>query len=310
MRVYAPPFYNYFSCKTGECKHSCCIGWEIEIDSATAERYRGMTGAFGQRVRANIAGLDTNAPHFILKKDKRCPFLRRDGLCEMIRIGGEGAIPQICALHPRYRNDFAGRCEIGLGLCCEEAVRLTLTYIGLPIPRLIQRPERVEETLPTFSIKEQALLIERNALITSLFTGASPKRRLDRLAGGYRDLTLGQCEKMLRGLNRFDPEWDVFLDRIKDSQVPVRAVSLGKQGEHAVRLAAYFINRYFPRVTDDLDRTAVLALASLAPRLIAAMCNCSKNRAYFEAVRRFSVEVEYDEENMSKMLNFLKENEF
>ena len=48
-------------------------------------------------------------------------------LCELILKLGEESLCEICREHPRFRNFFAGREEVGLGLCCEEAARLLMT---------------------------------------------------------------------------------------------------------------------------------------------------------------------------------------
>ena len=47
-----PAYYEAFRCTAGACRHNCCIGWEIDIDGKSAERYAALPGAFGERVRA------------------------------------------------------------------------------------------------------------------------------------------------------------------------------------------------------------------------------------------------------------------
>ena len=42
-----PSYYKDFTCIAGDCRHSCCIGWEIDIDDETLEKYRSIGGAFG-----------------------------------------------------------------------------------------------------------------------------------------------------------------------------------------------------------------------------------------------------------------------
>ena len=32
MKRYAPAYYPRFACLADRCRHSCCIGWEIEVD--------------------------------------------------------------------------------------------------------------------------------------------------------------------------------------------------------------------------------------------------------------------------------------
>ena len=36
LTVY-PDYYSAFRCIAGACKHSCCIGWEIDIDEESLE---------------------------------------------------------------------------------------------------------------------------------------------------------------------------------------------------------------------------------------------------------------------------------
>ena len=37
MKLIAPDYYNKFSCIADKCRHSCCVGWEIDIDENTNE---------------------------------------------------------------------------------------------------------------------------------------------------------------------------------------------------------------------------------------------------------------------------------
>ena len=125
MNVYAPQYYAQFHCLADRCRHTCCAGWEIDIDEESLARYRAMSGAFGQRLNAAISLEDT--PHFQLDADERCPMLNRDNLCDLIIACGEGALCQICADHPRFRSFWSDREELGLGMVCEAAARLILT---------------------------------------------------------------------------------------------------------------------------------------------------------------------------------------
>ncbi len=125
MKIYAPDYYPAFHCIAGACMHTCCEGWEIDIDEESLKRYRAMRGPFGRRVRQCISTEDT--PHFILGEKERCPLLNEDRLCDLILQRGEEALCQICRDHPRFRNFWSDREEVGLGLACEEAGRLILS---------------------------------------------------------------------------------------------------------------------------------------------------------------------------------------
>lgn len=133
MKITAPDYYSEFRCIASACRHSCCEGWEIDIDRESAQRYEELPGKLGERLRANMEPApedeknDENYAHFRLMEGDRCPFLRRDGLCDIITEEGEGMLCQICSDHPRFRNFWEDRTELGLGLACEEAARIILT---------------------------------------------------------------------------------------------------------------------------------------------------------------------------------------
>jgi radical SAM superfamily enzyme YgiQ (UPF0313 family) len=96
----------------------------------------------GEKIRANIEG---EPPHFVLGEGKRCPFLDEDGLCEIIREHGDGALCDICYLHPRFSNEYDTFTETGLGFCCEEAAKIILSFKGKIEPVLISDDGEREE---------------------------------------------------------------------------------------------------------------------------------------------------------------------
>ena len=67
----APAYYPRFSCIADKCRHSCCIGWEIDIDSDTLQTYAGMADGYGKTIRASIDPSET--PHFQLWIVQRGP---------------------------------------------------------------------------------------------------------------------------------------------------------------------------------------------------------------------------------------------
>ena len=44
MKLYAPAYYKEFACIADRCKHSCCIGWEIDVDDDARELYDTLDG--------------------------------------------------------------------------------------------------------------------------------------------------------------------------------------------------------------------------------------------------------------------------
>ncbi len=127
MRVKQPSYYPSFRCSAESCQDSCCIGWEISLDSETANRYRRVEDSLGERLRKAMQVTEENETLFRLGLDQRCPFLNPDGLCDLICQLGKDSLGEICREHPRFHQWYPGFREDGLGLCCEEAARLLLS---------------------------------------------------------------------------------------------------------------------------------------------------------------------------------------
>lgn len=126
MTVLKPKFYNDFKCIGSKCRDNCCIGWEVDIDSQTLEKYNSLNNGFGEKIRSKITVSEDSSSCIKLGDNGRCPFLNMDNLCEIIINCGEDAICDICKEHPRFYNIFPSVTEIGLGLACEEVCRLFL----------------------------------------------------------------------------------------------------------------------------------------------------------------------------------------
>ena len=170
MNLYVPEYYAAFHCVASQCRHTCCAGWEIDIDDEALACYDRLPGPFGDRVRRGIGLEDT--PHFILGEDERCPLLNRDNLCDLILHEGEDALCQICRDHPRFRNYFSCRVEMGLGLVCEEAARLILTW---PRPlRLI----RLEGDAPEIPTEDEQYLFDLRDRWLGAIGESGPRARL------------------------------------------------------------------------------------------------------------------------------------
>lgn len=127
MKVKQPSYYPGFQCRAGSCQDSCCIGWEIPLDSETASHYRVMEGPLGDRIRESMQESEDQETSFRCGPDQRCPLLNPDGLCELICTLGEESLSEVCREHPRFHQWYPGFREDGLGLCCEEAARLLLS---------------------------------------------------------------------------------------------------------------------------------------------------------------------------------------
>ena len=132
MILRIPDYFEDFHCLGEACPDSCCIGWELEIDEATYDYYKSVPGAFGKRLRENIAEAEEDgeaARTFCLKVDGRCPFLDDRNLCEIVQKLGPAALPEVCTEYPRQTFCFGPYITKSLTLSCPEVARMLLTSI-------------------------------------------------------------------------------------------------------------------------------------------------------------------------------------
>lgn len=131
MIVHKPLYYDKFRCLAGSCPDSCCQEWDVEVDHASALRYRSLPGSLGDALRKNLYQEDDT--WYLQIQDRRCPMWRQDGLCRIQAEQGEAALCQVCRDFPRLRHDYGDFVELGLELSCPEAARLILTTPWKPM---------------------------------------------------------------------------------------------------------------------------------------------------------------------------------
>lgn len=311
MKIYVPDYYGEFRCIAGACRHSCCIGWEIDIDDETLALYRRMDGNIGERLRREIAD-DGDTAHFKLGPEERCPFLNAQGLCDLILAKGEDVLCQICADHPRFRNFYSDRTEIGLGLCCEAAGRLIL---GRKEPmRLVMleddgaEEECWEEDTSFYAWRDQLIALAQDRT-----------KRVSRRA----DAVLHACGMEI---NAPPEKWAAFYQTLEmlDKNWHGRLEALKRCGgrdlpddawiETALeQLLVYFLYRHLPGALDDNDYAGRAAFAVLSWKIVRALCCCTYEETgklslddMVEAARMYSSEIEYSDENIGAILDALQ----
>lgn len=119
-KIIVPSYYKEFKCIDVKCTHSCCENWEVDIDEMSLNRYKNYPEIM-KLIKPNL-----REPQFIIKENKKCSFLRDDGLCQMIIDYGETMLCDVCSDHPRFRNFWSDRIEMGIAPVCEEAGRIIL----------------------------------------------------------------------------------------------------------------------------------------------------------------------------------------
>lgn len=151
MILRIPDYFDKFHCIADRCHHSCCAGWEVEIDEKTFEYYKTVPGAFGERLKQNMSEGDEDS--FILVNN-RCPFLNERNLCDIYTELGEDTLCETCTDYPRVTFTYGNIMERCLGLSCEEACRLIFAE---------DRPFRIiEREIPDMDIPDVELAPEED----------------------------------------------------------------------------------------------------------------------------------------------------
>ena len=323
LPVFAPNYYTKFRCIAAACRHSCCVGWEIDVDADALARYDTVQGRMGERLRACI-DREADPPCFILSEDERCPFLSESGLCDLICELGEDSLCHICADHPRFRNILPDRVELGLGLCCEAAAKLILEQT---------EPFSVVELSPDWAARERhaheegerlddltaSLIAHREALLPLLCDRSRPLS--DRICHVFEkcDIHLTESETntfksyasiaaRLRDMERLDPAWDACLDTLEALPEDPLTELDGEDDVAYENLICYFLYRY---MTADATywpdahriRTAFAALCTVIVHAIHRATGGKDPASLCEIARMFSCEIEYSEENLETLMS-------
>ena len=120
-------FFDTFECIGADCPDNCCRHWSIEIDPDTAEIYRNVNGAFGDRLRESLYKNDGKS-YIRLNDEGKCPLLNKEGLCEVYRELGPDKMSETCKIYPRiswYHGDILFH---GLTISCPEVACMVLSH--------------------------------------------------------------------------------------------------------------------------------------------------------------------------------------
>ena len=304
MKTVVPDHYNSFFCIADKCKHSCCIGWEIDIDADTLHIYNNTREQFGIRLRNNI-GYDGETAFFKLAENDRCPFLNERGLCDIITELGEDALCNICADHPRFRNFLSDRTEIGLGLCCEAAAKLILSHCE-PTTLITLEYYCESEDCDPF---EKEMLSKRDELFAiiknrNLSLDERVSNILDTANATLPEISFDKWADVYTKLELLCPEWSDIITLLYKEEEPKSNTELDTAYE---QLLFYFIYRHVTSAEDKQDLAARVAFSVLGYKIIRSLCERSGNSfdILCELARMYSSEIKYSEDNTAKLIKLL-----
>lgn len=301
MKTFVPNYYKNFKCVADKCKHNCCIGWEIDIDEDTLSLYDNIKGPFKKQLDEGINQENENTC-FKLDGKGRCVFLNKNNLCDIILNCGEKSLCQICTDHPRFRNYFSDRIEIGLGLCCEEAGRIILSHNALFTLEEISddgfEDEITDEEIEFFKFREEIF----NRIQTD-----DSKSVLEFCTNDFPDKSTDEWADIFLSLERLDEHWTVLLYDLKSTDI--ENVTIPEEFHNYFRnLLTYFTYRHLNELSTEKD----LKFIYLSCEMIKNICKMhikKYEKLNFEDLveysRMYSSEIEYSDENIEKILEIL-----
>ena len=204
MKTSEPSYSARFECLAEKCPENCCMEWDVDIDKKTADYYRSLSGAFGDKLRRSMKREEEpEIPEEVLKDSElsaiedpsekvedevpddglfsglredtfrldgiRCPFLQEDGLCEIrIRLGYENT-PYTCREHPVNTEEYETFAETSPSVSCPAVAKLVLET---PVSNAYPPAPENEGKDPVLRL----LCRKRNAILSAFDEGKSLNR--------------------------------------------------------------------------------------------------------------------------------------
>ena len=293
MKLYAPKYYDDFKCIADKCTHSCCIGWEIDVDETTYARYKKSNNEYAKAVLQSIDNCGT--PHFKLTCGERCPHLNEQGLCKIIINMGEDFLCDICRAHPRFYNFTNYGEEAGIGMSCPEACRIILNSDDYDEFDVIARGTGDLEIIDYDALEDRDKIY---AILKNKSIGLESKLR--EICQSYEiDLKNVDNEAYLECINSLE-----YLD---NSHRPLfsaflKEPRLSKDNEkYLERALAYFIYRHCTEALSIEDFKISLSFCLFCEALLASLIIDKKEGEVYEIARILSEEIEYNTDNIDKI---------
>ena len=300
MKLYAPNYYKQFNCIADKCTHSCCVGWEIDIDDRTAEKYAVLSSSYGEYIRKSIAYDGTR--HFCLLDSQKCPHLNAQGLCNVILNAGEDYLCDICREHPRFYNKTSHGVEVGIGMSCEESCRIILSSDEyLNFSHIGEVDGECDTTFDAVSLRGEIYEIISHA---SLSYGEILSKIQSKFEISPSELSDSEWNDVLTSLDYLDEK-----NRERFSAYSSASAKEAAPDSVLKRALAYFIFRHCSPAQNESEFKAALGLSLFLERLIASVSRAEAARSIpeiIEIARTVSEEIEYCEENTDSIkLEFL-----
>ena len=148
--------YDKFKCIADKCEFTCCKGWEINIDNSTYNKWKNENLDY---LLEKVEAKDKKEVYFINKENHDdCPFLDKQGLCNIVKNHGEEYLSLTCHTFPRIENVFDDRRELSLSCSCKEVVEI-ISNLNKKINLSLENYIRINDDLSELRIREALIYI-------------------------------------------------------------------------------------------------------------------------------------------------------
>ena len=148
--------YDKFKCIADKCEFTCCKGWEINIDNSTYNKWKNENLDY---LLEKVEVKDKKEVYFINKENHEdCPFLDKQGLCDIVKNHGEEYLSITCHTFPRIENVFDDRRELSLSCSCKEVVEI-ISNLNKKINLSLENYIRINDDLSELRIREALIYI-------------------------------------------------------------------------------------------------------------------------------------------------------
>lgn len=296
-----PTFYHTFQCKANQCHHTCCQKWTIDVDEETAKLYQTLPTPLGEDLRKFMTVDDEGYYFMFSDKQPTCPLLREDGLCRVVLELGEDSLCDTCHMHPRFYKYIEDLELCGVGLSCEESVEKLLATEG------DQLQFTIEDDDCEFTAEDRPVL---ENIFDLLALGINPA-----ICQFTLNHSIHYCQELVTIYKKTEPideEWTkqlAHLETMLSSTTASTTMDLLK----ADTIDVSALNKVYQYILyRQIDMLAEYSLESLvryafdATVFIALLTHQFGNLP--EQIRRWSEQIEYDEDNVAFLFNEYENN--
>lgn len=296
-----PTFYHTFQCKANQCHHTCCQKWTIDVDEETAKLYQTLPTPLGEDLRKFMTVDDEGYYFMFSDKQPTCPLLREDGLCRVVLELGEDSLCDTCHMHPRFYKYIEDLELCGVGLSCEESVEKLLATEG------DQLLFTIEDDDDEFTAEDRPVL---ENIFDLLALGINPA-----ICQFTLNHSIHYCQELVTVYKKTEPideEWTKQLAHLEAMLSSTTAsTTMGLLKADTIDVSA--LNKVYQYILyRQIDMLAEYSLESLvryafdATVFIALLTHQFGNLP--EQIRRWSEQIEYDEDNVAFLFNEYENN--